>query len=158
MVTVFLWLQSCLLLTTLCPGPRGTLASFCFSVNGWTRVCEGNIRLSFQMERPPPPLVLSKRDFQAKPDWDKGVWGHSGLGVGIRCKATHRTVNLINPFRNDLTRLWLGSIILIHQGWGLYPQSGHTWESTNECINTWSNEPISLSLSQINKTYPWVWI
>ena len=38
-------------------------------------------------------------------------------------------------------------MVLIPQGWGLNPQSGHLQESTNECLNKYNNKLTFLSLS-----------
>ena len=39
------------------------------------------------------------------------------------------------------------SIVPLPQGLGFDPHSGHTRESTNECINKWNNKSMFLSLS-----------
>ena len=40
------------------------------------------------------------------------------------------------------------SVVQILQGWGFDLCSGHMQESTNECINKWSNKAIYFSLSK----------
>ena len=70
-------------------------------------------------------------------------------------KMNSSTQKNLSPFiclllRLYIFKLWLGrsvgwSTILLCQGCGFDPRSGHMQESTNECINKWNNILISLS-------------